>query len=148
MNSGYLVDTSVLSLLAPGRRESAPQFVLWFAARDRDLHISTVTAAEIERGIAKLRRTGASTKAALYADWFERVLAGFGTNTIPVDTIIARLSGYMIDAADGSGQSPGLADALIAATAKTRELTVLTRNLKHFLPLGVEAIDPILTLPR
>jgi predicted nucleic acid-binding protein len=48
----------------------------------------------------------------------------------------------MADAATAAGRHPGLADIVIAATAKRRELTVLTRNLKHFVPLDVACTDP------
>ena len=35
----------------------------------------------------------------------------------------------------------------ITATAADRNLTVLTRNLRHFRPLGVPAMNPLETLP-
>ena len=46
-----------------------------------------------------------------------------------------------------AGQSPGFADIAIAATAGTRNLTILTRNLRHFTPLGVAVMDPYDGLP-
>ena len=45
-----------------------------------------------------------------------------------------------------AGRAPGFADVAIAAAA-SRDLTILTRNLRHFAPLGVRAIDPFDTLP-
>ena len=42
----------------------------------------------------------------------------------------------------GIGANPGYADILIAATAQHHELTVATRNLRHFQPLGVSCRDP------
>jgi hypothetical protein len=35
-----------------------------------------------------------------------------------------------------------LADLAIAATAQKHGFTILTRNLRHFGPLGVAALDP------
>ncbi|NLG21548.1 MAG: type II toxin-antitoxin system VapC family toxin, partial [Actinomycetales bacterium] len=35
-----------------------------------------------------------------------------------------------------------LDDALIAAVAESRSLTVVTRNTKHFEPLGVSCLNP------
>jgi len=43
---------------------------------------------------------------------------------------------------------PGLNRKLaIAATAESRSLVVLTRNLRHFALLGISAINPFATLP-
>ena len=49
--------------------------------------------------------------------------------------------------ARAAGHTPGFADVAIAATAGSRGLTILTRNLRHFVPLGIEAADPFETLP-
>lgn len=38
-------------------------------------------------------------------------------------------------------------DLIIAATARIRGLTVLTRNVRHFEPTGVTTIDPTRSLP-
>jgi predicted nucleic acid-binding protein len=51
------------------------------------------------------------------------------------------------DRARGQGQAPGLADIIIAATARQHGLTILSRNLKHFEPLGVRVLDPFAALP-
>ena len=36
-----------------------------------------------------------------------------------------------------------LPDLIIAATARVHTLTVITRNLRHFVPTGVPVIDPL-----
>jgi len=41
----------------------------------------------------------------------------------------------------------GFADVVIAATARCHGLTILTRNVRHFAPLGAAAVDPFKTLP-
>gem|GEM_PF-2305952 len=45
------------------------------------------------------------------------------------------------------GRPPGFADIVIAATAAHHRLTLLTRNVKHFEPLGVALHDPFAGLP-
>ena len=52
-----------------------------------------------------------------------------------------------MDGARAGGRAPGFADVAIAATAASRGLTILTRNLRHFSPLGAQAIDPFDALP-
>ena len=63
------------------------------------------------------------------------------------DTAMARLAGILMDKAREAGHSPGFADIAIAATAESQGLTILTRSLPHFAPLGIAAIDPFQTLP-
>ena len=66
---------------------------------------------------------------------------------LPIDLETARCIGVLSDRVRGQGQAPGLADIAIAATAQRHGYTVLTRNLRHFGPLGVLAADPYETLP-
>ena len=53
-----------------------------------------------------------------------------------------------MDKARATGHSPGFADVAIAAPAGSHNLTVLTRNLRHFVPLVIPATDPFERLPR
>ncbi len=52
-----------------------------------------------------------------------------------------------MDRERAAGRSSGFADIAIAATAASRNFTVLTRNLRHFEPLGVRVMNPLETLP-
>ena len=111
------------------------------------LFLSAVTVAEIEDGIAKSRREGARRKSADLAAWLETVLHLYGDRVLAFDVATARIAGATSDRARGLGQAPGFADIIIAATAQHRGLTVLSRNVRHLLPLGVAVIDPFLELP-
>ena len=144
----YLVDTDVLSTGAPGRRERSAALVDWMDARSDALFLSAVTVAEIHHGIARLKRTGAAERAARLHDWLDLVLHLYGDRVIPFDIDAARAAGPLMDKARATGQSPGFADLAIAATAGSRNLTVLTRNLRHFVPLNISAIDPFEALPE
>jgi toxin FitB len=55
--------------------------------------------------------------------------------------------GALVDRAQSLGWAPGLADVVIAATAQFRGFTILTRNARHFEPLGVPFLDPFVRLP-
>ncbi|MBK1664344.1 VapC toxin family PIN domain ribonuclease [Rhodospirillum rubrum] len=143
----YLVDTNVLSAGAPSR--GAPvELIAWMDAHSAELFLSAVTVAEIEDGIAKLRREGATRKAADLMAWLDALLHLYGNRILPFDTAIARLAGVLSDRARAQGQAPGFADIAIAATAKHHDLTILTRNVRHFDCLGVPVIDPFAALPR
>jgi hypothetical protein len=58
------------------------------------------------------------------------------------DTSAARLAGELSDRARGQGHAPGFADIIIAATARQHAMTILSRNIRHFEPLGVPVLDP------
>lgn len=111
------------------------------------LFLSVVTVAEIEDGIAKLHREGATRKSSDIAEWLEAVLHLYGDRILAFDTPTARVAGSLADRARGLGQAPGFADIIIAATARQHRLTILSRNLRHFEPLGVPVLDPFAALP-
>ena len=104
---------------------------------------SLVTVAEIEDGIAKLRREGATRRSADLTAWLDTVLHLYGDRILAFDTATARIAGAMSDRARGLGHAPGLADVIIAATAQYRRLTILSRNLRYLEPLGVAVVDPV-----
>jgi predicted nucleic acid-binding protein len=142
----YLVDTNLLSAGAPSRVAPAGMIV-WMDGHSAELFLSVVTVAEIEDGIAKLRREGATRRAADLTAWLETLLHLYGKRILPIDAATARLAGMLSDLAWARGQAPGFADIAIAATAKYHGLTILTRNRRHFEPLGVPVIDPFAALP-
>lgn len=112
------------------------------------LYLSVITVAEIEDGISRSRRTGSHAKAGRLADWLETILHLYGGRILPIDIRIGRRIGVLADHARGRGQDPGLADLAIAATAAACGYTILTRNLRHFAPLGIPALDPYETIPE
>ena len=112
------------------------------------LYLSVITVAEVEDGIARSRRTGAHAKARRLTDWLEAVLHLYGSRILPIDIPTARQIGLLADFARGNGHDPGLADLAIAATAALKGYRILTRNLRHFAPLGISAHDPFDTLPE
>ncbi|MCY3878339.1 MAG: type II toxin-antitoxin system VapC family toxin [Rhodobacteraceae bacterium] len=141
------MDTNVLSMGAPGRREGAAALADWLDVRSDELFLSTVTVTEIADGIAKLRRIGALARADHLDDWLDVVLHLYGDRVIPFDVPAARRAGLLMDRARATGQAPGFADLAIAATAGVHELTVLTRNIRHFAPLDIRVVDPFESLP-
>lgn len=139
---GYLIDTNVLSAFAPGKAGASPETVAWFEAQTERLFLSAVSVIEIAAGIAKLHRSGAARRAADLTAWFDRLLGLYGGKVLAVDVAVARRAGAIADRAKASGHDPGLADIAIAATAEIHRLAVLTRNRRHFEPLGVIMFDP------
>ena len=142
----YLVDTNVISAGAPSRPAPA-ELVAWMDARSAVLFLSAVTVAEIEDGIARLRRKGAIRKSADLVAWLETVLHLYRDRILDFDTGTARVAGTLSDLARGQGQARGFAGIIIAATALRHGLTILSRNVRHFTGLGVPVLDPFAALP-
>ncbi len=143
----YLVDTNVLSATAPTKAVPEADLRDWMERNSSALYLSVITIAEVEDGLARSRRTGAHARARRLADWLDTVLHLYADRILPVDAATARRIGALSDHARGQGHDPGLADLAIAATALAKGCVILTRNLRHFAPLGVPAHDPTETLP-
>lgn len=138
----YLVDTDVVSVGAPGRSPPA-DLVPWLARNSPKLYISTVSIAEIEAGIASVRRRSAR-KADVLDGWLDGLLRLYLRRVLPFGLPAARLAGRMKDQALAKGHTPAFPDLAIAATAATHGFTVLTRNVRHFAPLEVPLLNPFM----
>jgi predicted nucleic acid-binding protein len=131
----FLIDTVVLSELR--RRQRDPGVVAWIGSqRQEDCFLSVVSIGEIERGIAR-KRTTDSRFAQQLARWLDQLLRLYVDRLLPMDVGVARRWGQLSAELGHEG-----ADLLIAATALERGLTVVTRNLRHFTPAGVQTLDP------
>jgi len=143
LRGDLLLDTSVLSLLAPGRPQLPAKAIAVLRAKGDGLFISTITVMEIQQGIEKLRRSPDRAERAADIDrWLAASLHEFGERVLPFDEPCAREAGRLSDRAFASGRHPGFADIAIAATAAVHQLTILTSNIRHFAPLGVACRDP------
>lgn len=141
----FLVDTNVISALAPSKRDAVPELIAWLDEASPHLFLSVISAAEVGRGIAKAEREGATTKARQLAEWWQSLEHLYAEKLLPFDLGCAHAAGLIFDRA--RGHEPGFEDIAIAATAEVHSLTVLTRNVRHFKPLGVRVADPFEELP-
>jgi predicted nucleic acid-binding protein len=148
VSSGYLLDTSVLSVLAPGRPAPEPALAEWLRAHGDGLYVSSVTVAEIEQGIRKLQRQGGTSRAASLAAWLDALIRQGPDRILSFDAEAARIAGRLSDKAVAEGRHPGFPDVAIAATAVAHDLVVLTRNGRHFAALDVAFVDPLEELPE
>lgn len=112
------------------------------AAQDA-LFLSVVTIHEISKGITLLKRKGANAKAERLAIWLDTVRLDFNDRILLFDAETATLAGELEADALSRGFGPGMADAMIAATAKLNGLTVVTKNLRHFKAFDIDVISPL-----
>ncbi|SAK85135.1 type II toxin-antitoxin system VapC family toxin [Caballeronia ptereochthonis] len=135
----YLADTNVIS--EARREEHANEGVRAFFRRARrdecDVHLSVVTVGELRRGIDRLRHKGDDKQAAGLETWLENVLRQYEGKILPVDEEIGKLWGSL-----RVPQAEPALDKLIAATALSHRLTVVTRNVRDFAATGVEVLNP------
>lgn len=139
----FLLDTNVVSAGSPTKALENNRLRRWVEDRSRQSFISAVTLAEVADGVARLDREQPGRRASALRDWLVDLTEAYADRVLPIGTEIALAAGRLLDLARGQGHSPGLADALIAATARQHGLTVATRNVRHFRPFQVDLFDPL-----
>jgi len=135
----YLLDTNAVS--EPGRKAPDPVFMDWWKAlRPDDIFISVLTLGEVRRGVASLPVTDERRRR------LERFSTNFrlrfGDRLLPVDERVAETWGELGARLRAGGVVIGAIDELIAATALTHDLTVVTRNRRHFESSGCRLLSP------
>jgi hypothetical protein len=132
----YLIDTNVLSELR--KREPNANVAQWFAQRPAStLYLSVLTLGELRKGIDALPE--APRKLALL-DWLQAELPMFFSGRIlSVDAKVADRWGRLVAQA---GRPLPAIDSLLAATALTHGLTLITRNIKDFQHPDLAVLDP------
>ena len=135
----YLLDTNLVSELR--KLKPHPGVVAWIQATPEDsLYISAVTIGEIQAGIEITRRQDAE-KAEEIEAWLDSVAQSY--NVLSADAAVFRRCAQLMD----RRANHHLEDALIAATALVRGMTVATRNVDDFGPFGVPLINPFADSP-
>lgn len=133
--TGYLLDTNVIS---ETRKSRADEGVIAFlsAADAEGLFLSVLTLGEMRKGVAARRRADPAAADALAA-WVDGIETTFADRVLPVDAAAARGWGEL-----SASRSIPVIDTLIAATAISRGLTLVTRNTRDVRSTGVPLVDP------
>lgn len=135
----YVLDTNVVSELRRAKAGKAnPCVTAWAKSISATtLFLSVITLLELEMGTLLIERRDPAQGAILRA-WFEnQVVPAFSGRILAVDTAVARCCAKLHVPDPRSDR-----DALIAATALVHGLTVVTRNVADFEPMGVGILNP------
>lgn len=132
-----LLDTVVLSELRKAQ-PNAGVITQLNSLTTEAVFLSTMTLGEIEAGIERQRNQNPAFAADL-AQWLNLTELQYAQRILPVTPAVAKLWGRLCVQTGNKG-----VDNLIAATALCHNLTVWTRNIKHFEATGVRIFDPFL----
>jgi hypothetical protein len=135
----YVLDTNVVSELRKAKAGRADANVAAWALSVPAwrLYLSAITILELEVGVLLVERRDPA-QGTLLRRWFaHHVLPAFADRVLTVDTAVARTCAKL-HVPDPRADR----DALIAATALTHGMTVVTRNVADFEPLGAPILNP------
>jgi predicted nucleic acid-binding protein len=131
----YLLDTNVLS---EARRPRGDERVKrWISSTPgAELYLSVLVVGEIRRGIERLKQRDPD-RAEIYEAWLGTVLHDYADRVLPVEAETVDEWGRM------SVPDPvPVVDGLMAATAKVRGMTFVTRNTADVECTGVRVLNP------
>jgi predicted nucleic acid-binding protein len=133
----YILDTNVVSELRKAKKAD-PNVRNWAHTLPAgSLYLSVISILELELGVLIMERRDKKQGGILRAWMDGHVLPTFAGRVLAIDTAVAQRSAAFHVPDPRSDR-----DALIAATALVHDMTVVTRNVNHFQPMGVTVINP------
>jgi predicted nucleic acid-binding protein len=135
----YLIDTNVIREFRKGARADSGVRQFFERARTKgdEMFLSVVTVGELRRGIELLRYRGDLQQATRLEEWFASLLREYERYILPMDADIGQLWGRL-----RVPHPENAIDKIIAATALSYDLTVVTRNVDDFAQTGVRLFNP------
>jgi predicted nucleic acid-binding protein len=131
----YLVDANVLS--EPTKTAPDQRVIDWLRLHEQDIAVDPIILGEMRFGILLLPK---GKKRTALERWFDagvqrlQCLAWEAETGMKWAALLARLR--------TAGKAMPIKDSLIAATALTNDLVVVTRNRSDFAKAGVRIVDP------
>jgi len=131
----YLVDANVLS--EPTKPVPNPRVLDWLRAHERDIVIDPIILGELRFSILVLPK---SKKRTALERWFDTGVERL--HCLPWEADTALTWAQLLARLRAAGRAMPTKDSLIAATALTHGLTVVTRNRVDFAKADVRIVDP------
>ncbi|QXL85726.1 type II toxin-antitoxin system VapC family toxin [Comamonas sp. NLF-1-9] len=133
----WLLDTCVVS----ESFKSLPEPVVrqWLDAHRGQCLIPAVSVGEILFGIERMVPSARRSRLQL---WFEQLCHDFEGKILPTDEAVWRTWSRLRVSCQAIGRPQADLDLLIAATAVTHRLPLVTRNTRHFQDTGLTLVNP------
>lgn len=132
---GFLLDTNVISEAI--KKHPNRHVMGWLDVWDiSQTFISVMTIGEIRKGIELII---SAQKRPLLESWLDKdIRKGYADRILPVDFRVAEYWGKIT----AKHKNHNSVDMIFAATALTHNLTLVTRNTKHFAIPGLRVMNP------
>ena len=131
----FLLDTNVISEARRPRGDANVK--AWMrSVPASSLYLSVLVVGEIRRGIKRLRRRDAA-QARIYESWLATLVDEYADRIIPITADMAEEWGRL-----NVPDSLPVVDCLIAATARVRGLTLVSRDIADVIRTGVPVLNP------
>ncbi len=134
--NGYLLDTNVVSEVM---RRTPNTGVVTFLTEHDDLWLSSIVIHELEYGVQRMAQ---GKRRVSLQDGLLEVMAEYEDRILPLERQGADWAARFRAQAQSSGRTLDLGDALIAGTAKSYDLVIVTRNVRDFQGLDVHVFNP------
>jgi predicted nucleic acid-binding protein len=132
---GFLLDTNVISE-ARRKRPDANVEAWLTTVPEAELYVSVLVVGEIRQGIERLRHRDRS-QAVVFETWLSTLVDSYADRIVPVTAEAAEEWGRM----NFTDPLPVI-DGLMAATAKVRGWTFVTRNVADLAGCGAPLLNP------
>ena len=133
-----LLDTCAISELR--KPHPSPAFLAWFkSCDDRLLYLSAITLGELRYGIDLLPDGKRKTE---LLTWYAQLCLSYKGHIVIPTLETCEQWGVMRAQRRNAGKPLGMADGLIAATALSAGMALVTRNTSDFHGLGIELLNP------
>lgn len=133
----YLVDANILS--EPTKPRPDAGVVDWLRDNEREIVVDPIIIGEIDFGILLLPR---GKRRSSLERWFNEGVKRI--RCVPWEAATGLRWARLLAELRAKGRSMPIKDSLIAATALTHGLTVVTRNRVDFAAAGVDIVDPFI----
>jgi predicted nucleic acid-binding protein len=137
---GWLLDTNVIAEIISARGAACVK--AWAGGQDEaTLHLSILTIAEYDKGIANL--PDSDPRRAAYMTARDSLVVRFAARLLPVsDTIVRRWGTISGRVRRDTGHPPPVIDTLLAATALDHDLYLATRNMRDVRHSAAAVFNP------